>query len=110
MNNDTELQDIVANVSHHAISQSASTVEYSVYPGSFHIYFYNVSGALFIRQSLCASTQPILSTLGIVISVESQVINAEIERELIDIFLNGNASTHMTVAMYLNQLCPHLLT
>lgn len=102
MQNDTKLQVAVANITHHAIAEDAS--EYQIDSDMFTVDFRNVSGALLIEQSLCASTEPNLNTLNTVVSKENDEINAEIKHKLIALFLNGTDSDELVVVIYTSEL------
>ena len=81
------LQRFVANLTHRAIA--ANVEDLGIIPRSFHIDFHNVSGVLSITQTLCASTEAIMSTLSEAIVTNHAQISSEFERILMLTFPDG---------------------
>ena len=107
MANETYLQDVIANVTFHAIAQSA--LSYSVGQQSFTVQFHNVSTPLSIVQVLCASTTPVLNTLNTVINEEYEPINSQIEYNLTMLFFNGSDDSDLRVMIYVTKLSGDLV-
>ena len=71
----SNLQQIVVNVTHHAIAQSASN--YGISRSEFRVDFYDVSGSMTIEQDLCAFTGPTMNILQSVIVNEGDEVTIE---------------------------------
>lgn len=106
---DLQLQDVFANVSHHAIAQSASDDGLAV--DDFYVFHVNVSGdseyvedglewSLFFVQNLCAFDEQDLRGLVLVINNEGDEMAVAMADRLATLFLDGNSSDSMTVSIY----------
>lgn len=94
---DFALQNVIANITHFAIAQSAA--DYGVDGDSFAVDYHSVSSPLSIVHTIYADTRPILNVLLLVIGNEDAAISTEIETKIAARFVNGTVNEGMTVSI-----------
>ena len=113
LDEDSELQSEIADITKDAIAESAFSQDKSLEFNSFVVAHRNVSGdvsnvdgvqrSLFIVQRLCTVSSDDLEALEIIIETENGDITTFIANQLITLYLNGDSSDSFKVNIIINK-------
>ena len=110
MNDDEQLQEEVANVTHHALAQTALTANYDINTDSFYVlYDDSLSASVYengilqrsvhIDEILCAFQAADSNLLSEMIENEAAMINSILAERLTALYLEGQWSATMEVSI-----------
>ena len=92
----------MANVTYSAIAKYTDPIQHGLDGHDFYVEYVDVSGSMWIEQSLCALTIPNLYILTrVVIEDNINNISLEIKSGIIQIFMNGTWNESFTVLLSL---------